>query len=153
MAVINGTITYALLHAGSKSEGKVAIVTTDDGTTYKLYRAATLPAGDTFFAPFDGQRIGVVGKVEEESGYFLVEALQLTDGTEIRVPEIISQPAGGSIFLDGGTRQDVDDAAGNAAGTADDQAMVFVGRGRRLPRKLKKRLKRENASGDMNRGK
>ncbi len=153
MAAIYGMITYDLLHAGSKSEGKVARMTTDDGTTYKLYRAATLAAGDAFFAPFDGQRIGVVGKEEKETGYFLVEALQLADGTEIRVPETAPRPAGGSIFLDRGTPKEADAAAGDMAGTIGEPDLVVVGRGRRLPRKLKKRLKRGTSSRDMNRGK
>lgn len=153
MAAIHGKITYELFHAGSKSVGKVARITTDDGTTYKLYRAATLAAGDAFFAPFDGQRIGVIGKEEKETGYFQVEALQLADGMEIRVPEAVSSSDGDSIFLDGGTQKEMSAAAGETGAAAEEPEIVFVGRGRRLPRKLKKRLKRGISSEDMNSGK
>lgn len=122
----------------------------DDGTNYKLYRADTLAAGDTFFAPFDGQRIGVVGKEEKETGYFLVEALRLKDGTEIRVPEIGSQIEGSSIFSDGGTQNGMSAVVGTAAEAAGGSGLFLVGRGRRLPRKLKKRLKRKTFSEKTN---
>ena len=98
MTTIHGILECPLLDHGSKSEGRRAILTDDDGKKYKLYRAGILPYGDPFFIPYDGMPIGVTGSLEEETGNFLVTSLLLEDGTEVfpQTPEI---PAGEPIEL------------------------------------------------------
>ena len=85
MTTIHGILECPLLDHGSKSEGRRAILTDDDGKKYKLYRAGILPYGDPFFIPYDGMHIGVT-------------SLLLEDGTEVfpQTPEI---PAGEPIEL------------------------------------------------------
>ena len=51
MTIIHGILECPLLNLGSKSEGRRAILTDDEGKKYKLYRAGILPAGDPFFIP------------------------------------------------------------------------------------------------------
>ena len=46
MTIIHGILECPLLNLGSKSEGRRAILTDDEGKKYKLYRAGILPAGD-----------------------------------------------------------------------------------------------------------
>lgn len=75
MTTIHGILECPLLDHGSKSEGRRAILTDDDGKKYKLYRAGILPYGDPFFIPYDGMHIGVTGSLEEETGNFLVTSL------------------------------------------------------------------------------
>ena len=52
MTIIHGILECPLLNLGSKSEGRRAILTDDEGKKYKLYRAGILPAGDPFFIPY-----------------------------------------------------------------------------------------------------
>ena len=96
MTIIHGILECPLLDAGSKSEGRKAILMGDDGKKYKLYRAGILPTGDPFFIPYDGRHIGVDGNEEEETGSFLVTSILLDDGTEI-FPPSVELPTGAPI--------------------------------------------------------
>ena len=90
MTTIHGILECPLLDHGSKSEGRRAILTDDDGNKYKLYRAGILPSGEALVLAYDGMYIGVTGSLEEETGNFLVTSLLLEDGTEVfpQTPEI-----------------------------------------------------------------
>ncbi|MEI3422169.1 MAG: hypothetical protein V8R91_14605 [Butyricimonas faecihominis] len=70
MTIIHGILECPLLNLGSKSEGRRAILTDDEGKKYKLYRAGILPAGDPFFIPYDGMHIGVSGSRRKKQGAF-----------------------------------------------------------------------------------
>ncbi|MBC5620425.1 hypothetical protein AALK14_18280 [Butyricimonas hominis] len=83
MTIIHGIIECRLQHVGSKSEGVRAVLKGDDGRTYKLYRVGILPAGDPFFIPYDGMRVGISGNAEEATGSFCVTSILLDDGTEV----------------------------------------------------------------------
>ena len=98
MTIIHGILECPLLNLGSKSEGRRAILTDDEGKKYKLYRAGILPAGDPFFIPYDGMHIGVSGHAEEETGSFLVTSILLDDGTEV-FPQPTEIPVGDPIEL------------------------------------------------------
>ena len=98
MTIIHGILECPLLNLGSKSEGRRAILTDDEGKKYKLYRAGILPAGDPFFIPYDGIHIGVSGNAEEETGSFLVTSILLDDGTEV-FPQPTEIPVGDPIEL------------------------------------------------------
>ena len=98
MTIIHGILECPLLNLGSKSEGRRAIWTDDEGKKYKLYRAGILPAGDPFFIPYDGIHIGVSGNAEEETGSFLVTSILLDDGTEV-FPQPTEIPVGDPIEL------------------------------------------------------
>lgn len=54
MTTIHGILECPLLDHGSKSEGRRAILTDDDGKKYKLYRAGILPSGDRFLSIMTG---------------------------------------------------------------------------------------------------
>ena len=47
MTIIHGILECPLLDLGSKSEGRRAILTDDEGKKYKLYRAGILPVSYT----------------------------------------------------------------------------------------------------------
>ena len=98
MTIIHGILECPLLNLGSKSEGRRAILTDDEGKKYKLYRAWILPAGDPLFIPYDGMHIGVSGNAEEETGSFLVTSILLDDGTEV-FPQPTEIPVGDPIEL------------------------------------------------------
>ena len=98
MITIHGILECPLLDAGSKSEGRKAILTDDDGKKYKLYRAGILSAGDPFFIPYDGMHVKICGNEEEETGSFLVTSILLDDGTEI-FPQPVEFPTGVPIEL------------------------------------------------------
>ena len=86
MTTIHGILECPLLDAGSKSEGRKAILTDDDGKKYKLYRAGMLPAGDPFFIPYDGMHVGIRGNEEEETGRFLVTSIPAGEPIELPLP-------------------------------------------------------------------
>ena len=74
-----GTLELRTQNEGSKSEGRYAILLTDGGTEFTLYRAGNMPMDDAFFAPFDGRIVEVVGV--EEAPYFRVEEIKPCDHT------------------------------------------------------------------------
>lgn len=76
MIIVNGVMEYCMQNAGSKSEGKMALLKCDDGKEYFLYRSGEHPVNDVFFTPFDGKRIEVEGKAEERTGYFCVTSIR-----------------------------------------------------------------------------
>lgn len=69
-----GTLELRTKNVGSKSEGRYAILLTDEGTEFTLYRAGNMPMDDSYFAPYDGTPVVVTG-VEEER-YFRVEEIK-----------------------------------------------------------------------------
>lgn len=125
MDEISGTITLCLVAAGSKSEGRQALLRCDDGCKYNLYRKDMLPVNDPFFAPYDNRHVTVKGTVEQSSEHtsICVASLVFDDGTEL-VPQKEEQLFSGSLFI-------TDDAPKSTAGP------------KRLPRKLKKLIKKQ----------
>lgn len=72
-----GTLELRTQNEGSKSEGRYAILLTDGGTEFTLYRAGNMPMDDAYFAPYDGFAVEVVGV--EEDAYFRVEEIKRCD--------------------------------------------------------------------------
>ena len=72
-----GTLELRTKNVGSKSEGCYAILLTDEGTEFTLYRAGHMPMGDPYFQLYDGAAVIVTG-VEEER-YFRVEEIKRCD--------------------------------------------------------------------------
>ena len=81
--VIYGFLECPQVDIGSKSDGRIAILTDSFGKKYKLYRKDVLPSFDKFFIPYANQRIGVNGNEEPETGSYLVNSILLEDGTEV----------------------------------------------------------------------
>ena len=72
-----GTLELRTKNEGSKSEGQYAILLTDEGAEFTLYRAGNMPMDDSFFAPYYGRIVEVVGV--EEDPYFRVEEIKPCD--------------------------------------------------------------------------
>lgn len=123
METISGIVDLRLVSEGSKSEGRKAVLCSADGREYILYRADMLPINDAFFTSYDKQHLAVRGVVESSADkiYLCVSSLILDDGTELSSQPATSIPSD-SIFLCDGV-EDVADSP------------------KRIPRKLKKRLK------------
>lgn len=66
-----GTLQLRTKNEGSKSEGRYAILLTDEGGEYTLYRSGCMPMDDAYFDAYDGAAVVVTG--EEEGSYFRVE--------------------------------------------------------------------------------
>ena len=66
-----GTLQIRTINAGSKSEGRYAILLMDEGREYTLYRAGFLPMDDPYFDPYDGAKVTLTGE-EESNHYFRV---------------------------------------------------------------------------------
>lgn len=129
MSKIKGRLTITLDAIGSKSEGKIAILSAQDGKEYVLYRENQMPQDDDFFSPWDGKEIEIEGDIETRNKYVCVTEIRLEDGEVISVPiaKQVSDPMS-PIFINEPiehpqTRKNKD----------------FIGK--RLPRKLKKLLK------------
>lgn len=127
MSKIKGRLTITTNAIGSKSEGKIAILSAEDRKEYVLYRENQMPQDDTFFFPWDGKEIEIEGDIETHNRYVCVREIRLEDGEVISVPAVTqaSLPLS-SIFIDQPTSN------------AQPQTKVI---GKRLPRKLKKLLK------------
>lgn len=82
MTTIKGHIKLQLLDEGSKSEGVVAILTTDEDREYKLYRTNKLPQDDTFFATYDDREVTIEGEIEERYGNICVETITIVENRE-----------------------------------------------------------------------
>lgn len=128
MDTISGTISLRLTAEGSKSEGHKAVLCSEEGNEYTLYRKDMLPVNDPFFAPYDNRHVTVKGAVEQsrEHTSICVEAMTLDDGTEIE-PQPEALPFTGSIFL-----------TDNMPKAGETEESV-----KRLPRKLKKLRKKQ----------
>ena len=123
-----GVLDWRMVAEGSKSEGHRAVLRSDDGQEYILYRAGMLPAGDTFFAPYAGQQLTAKGAVEMTGDrcYLCVDSLVLSDGKVLSAqPENLFAP--GPIFI-------------KKVVPVEDSRVVESPK--RLPRKLKKQLKK-----------
>lgn len=130
MNIVKGKITIESMYDGSKSQGEAAILTTDDGRNYILYRAGRLPQNDKFFAPANNSIASVTGSIEEENGYICVKSISLADGTLLEANEEQAAPAA-SIFI------------GDVPVQNDSpETKAPNGKKQRLPRKLKKQLKK-----------
>ena len=64
-----GTLQIRTSNEGSKSEGRYAILLTDEGSEYTLYRAGFMPMDDPYFDPYDGAKVTLTG--EEEANSYL----------------------------------------------------------------------------------
>ena len=130
METKSGIIDWRMVAEGSKSEGHKAVLRSSDGQEYILYRAGMLPVNDAFFAPYDKQQLTAKGAVEMtgEQRYLCVDSLVLGDGKELSAqPEALFAP--GPIFI----QKEV---------AAEDRKPVEIPK--RLPRKVKKQLKKIN---------
>ena len=128
METRSGIIDWRMGAEGSKSEGHRAVLRSDDGQEYILYRAGMLPVGDAFFAPYDKQQLTAKGTVEMtgDQCYLCVESLVLSDGKELSAqPESLSAPD--LIFI----KKEVP--------VEDCKPLESP---KRLPRRLKKQLKK-----------
>lgn len=128
METKSGIISWRMVAQGSKSEGHRAVLCCEDGQEYILYRAGMLPANDAFFAPYDKQKLTAKGTVEMmgDQCYLCVESLVLSEGKELSAqPESMFAP--GPIFIK-------KEAPAEENNSGDSP--------KRLPRKLKKQLKK-----------
>ena len=66
-----GILQLRTKNEGSKSEGRYAILLTEEGGEYTLYRQNSMPMDDSYFDVYDGATVTVTG-IEEEQ-YFRVE--------------------------------------------------------------------------------
>lgn len=73
---IKGQLQLKWQNPGSKSEGVYAILLSEEGREWRLYRANQLPLNDPYFEPYEGATLRLEG-VEEENGYFRVEGLEV----------------------------------------------------------------------------
>lgn len=94
---IKGIISLETLYEGSKSEGKYAIIKTDDEKRLILYRPEHYPAAESvYFAAFAGKEVVAEGKEEREK-YFCVETIalaaeQVEESAEIEEAESAEEP-------------------------------------------------------------
>lgn len=129
MSKIKGRLSITLDAIGSKSEGKIAILSAQDGKEYVLYRENQMPQDDDFFTHWDGKEIEIEGDIETRNRYVCVTEIRLEDGEVISVP-IATQVSDltSPIFINEPIEQ-----------PQTKKAKDFIGK--RLPRKLKKLLK------------
>ncbi len=124
MSETKGKIAISRQDTGSKSQGAVAHLHTADGKRYTLYRENIPPQDDPFFEPLDNHEATIKGSIEEQGNYICVQSITLADGTQLPVPTPLpSAPI--SIFSDT---------------PAKPSTVKTI---RRLPRKLKKQLKKQ----------
>lgn len=76
-----GLLSIELRNQGSKSEGLYAILTEKEGQTWILHRPDVYPAGDEFFAPFNGHQVNVDGEQEIDK-YICVENITIIEETK-----------------------------------------------------------------------
>ncbi len=122
MSETKGKITISSQNSGSKSQGAVAQLHTPEGNTYTLYRNDTLPQNDPFFEPLDNQEVTINGSIEEANHYICVQSVTLADGVLLLAPA--PSPSSPISILSDNSKQPTVAA-------------------RRLPRKLKKQLKKQ----------
>lgn len=127
MRTVKGKIKIENMYEGSKSEGMVALLTTDEGNIYTLYRAGKMPQNDKFFATVNNAEVKVTGSVEEGNNYICVESMTLADGTTLTAKEEPMQSPS-IIFTDNSNEIPVTVKSKNKG---------------KLPRKLKKQLKKQ----------
>ena len=77
--MVTGLLKWEFLNKNSKSEGRMALLSTVNGEQYKLYRADHLPVEDDFFAEFDGLQVEVEGQIEERTGYLCVSDIRVVN--------------------------------------------------------------------------
>lgn len=124
MSETKGIIAISRQDTGSKSQGAIARLHTPDGKKYTLYRENIPPQDDPFFEPLDNHEATVNGSIEVPGNYICVKSITLADGTQLIVPTPLpSAPI--SIFSD------------TPAVSATSKTF------HRLPRKLKKQLKKQ----------
>lgn len=123
MSEIKGKILITELNTGSKSDGAVAKLHTADGKAYTLYRENSLPQDDPFFGPLNEQDVIVNGNIEEENSHICVDSIILADGSRLLPPAPVQ--SANIVFF-------------NEAEPASSVTKSV----KRLPRKLKKLLKK-----------
>ena len=75
--MVTGILKWEFLNKDSKSEGRMALLTTANGEQYKLYRVDHLPVEDDFFAEYDQQQVEVEGQIETRTGYLCVSEIRV----------------------------------------------------------------------------
>lgn len=130
---IKGKISISLANIGSKSEGRIATLTTADNNNYTLYREGALPQNDPFFAPFDNTDVEVLGTIDEQDMYICVSSIILGDGTETIAGPVELPTASSPMFIDSPIATEKEEKPVTQENTPK----------KRLPRKLKKRLKKQ----------
>lgn len=85
MEEYQGIISCRLNHVGTHSEGRYAFLVPDEGEELPLCREGVAPFNDTFFEPFDGQRVSVAATMSH--GWLIVESVApAAFGAEENVP-------------------------------------------------------------------
>ena len=127
METIKGKITVDVIDDGSKSQGNVAYINRDGSQErYVIYRAGMLPQNDAFLCSLAGRTVVLNGNIEEK-GHFCIESITAESGEEITIPAMVFPGLGKSIFID---NSNIVNECGKKK--------------RRIPRKLKKLLKKQN---------
>lgn len=67
MESIKGTLIVRSQYPGTKSEGNIALLISDDLKIYKLERDGHFPIDDDYFYAFDRQDIEVIGNVIDDN--------------------------------------------------------------------------------------
>ncbi len=91
MMTIYGILQCPILDEGSKSEGRRAILTDEQGNTYKLYRPEAYPVNDEYFYQFIGKPVIVTGDLERRTGNFKVESISIDES--VQEPEAEAEEA------------------------------------------------------------
>ena len=126
METIKGKITVDTIDDGSKSQGEVAYINCDDSKKkYAIYRAGMLPQNDAFLCSLAGTSVVLHGDIEENA-YFCVESIVSESGETVSIPEIVLPGLNSNIFMDN-------------CGMENE----CVKKKKRIPRKLKKSLKKQ----------
>lgn len=130
MDTIKGRIKIELMYEGSKSEGYVATLITDNAGTYILYRKDNLPQNDKFLASFDNMNVEIEGIIDNDDNHVCVSSVTLPDGSKKTPPPLELPIASSPMFINDASDKDI--------ANAHNKNNV-----KRLPRKLKKKLKRK----------
>ena len=126
MERIEGIIRVEERGEGSKSQGSVSVLMTNEGKEYILYRAGMLAQNDPFFTRFNATKV-IVNGTPEETGYMCVSSVQAEENI-YDVPEEPEAPVASTPMFIGPT----------PVQTTEPQQS----KPKRLPRKLKKILKK-----------
>ena len=132
MSKIKGKISICSHTEGSKSDGNIATLYSQEGKEYILYREDIMPQDDPFFASLDGQDVEVDGDIEERGQYLCVHSVLLANGETLVAPSRQLSTTS-SIFIDTKSEE-------SSCHKAIQHKAISIGK--RLPRKLKKQLKR-----------
>lgn len=77
--VVKGTIQLKHMYAGSKSEGIVTFLLTDENKEYRLYRPDVYAINDEYFFPFEEKTVsieGIIDKTADDEDYIIVSSIE-----------------------------------------------------------------------------